>query len=522
MSRPGSVGWFAAHEARLAWRDWLSLIAGGRRLRTFGVAAVGIALALLLHGLVYLLLASAGDAVVGSDRRVLALVTATLATWGSLMLSQALESATRVFYARGDLELILASPASVRRLFSVRVVSIVVSVAALILVLAAPVIDVLAWLGGARWLCAYVVVASLAMVSGAIAVALTVAMLRTIGPRRTRVVAQVVAAVVGAAFAVIAQFAAIASYDVTSPATLARLSAFADAGPDDGSVFWWPARAAVGDPVPLAVVLGLSAVALAVTIRAASPRFGALALEIASAPRGAGERRRERSRFRDRGPLQALRSKEWTLLLRDPWLVSQSMMQLLYLVPTAWLLWRNLSVGGGASALLVPLLIVAAGQLSGGLAWLAVSGEDAPELLASAPVRTAVVLRAKAEAVLGAIAAVFAPLLAMIALASPLAGLVACAGVLAATGAATTIQFWFRKQAKRSHFRRRQTSSRVATFSEAMSSVGWAGAGALAVTGSGLAILPAAFALAVLGVARLVSPAREPSASRRLARKGMP
>jgi hypothetical protein len=97
-------------------------------------------------------------------------------------------------------------------------------------------------------------------------------------------------------------------------------------------------------------------------------------------------------------PAQALRRKEWTLLLRDPWLMSQTLMQLLYLLPAAFLLWRNFYGGdGGASALLVPILIVSAGQLGGGLAWLAVSGEDAPELIASAPVSAARVLRAKTE-----------------------------------------------------------------------------------------------------------------------------
>ena len=35
-----------------------------------------------------------------------------------------------------------------------------------------------------------------------------------------------------------------------------------------------------------------------------------------------------------------LRRKEWTLLLRDPWLVSQTLMQLLYLLPPALMLWQ--------------------------------------------------------------------------------------------------------------------------------------------------------------------------------------
>jgi hypothetical protein len=50
--------------------------------------------------------------------------------------------------------------------------------------------------------------------------------------------------------------------------------------------------------------------------------------------------------FRNSTPAQALRRKEWTLLLRDPWLMSQTLMQLLYLLPAGFLLWRNFYAGG--------------------------------------------------------------------------------------------------------------------------------------------------------------------------------
>jgi len=43
--------------------------------------------------------------------------------------------------------------------------------------------------------------------------------------------------------------------------------------------------------------------------------------------------------------------------------------------------------GTGALVVLVPVLVMAAGQLAGGLAWLAISGEDAPDLVATAPIR---------------------------------------------------------------------------------------------------------------------------------------
>jgi ABC-2 type transport system permease protein len=151
---------------------------------------------------------------------------------------------------------------------------------------------------------------------------------------------------------------------------------------------------------------------------------------------------------------------------------------------------------------------MAAGQLGGGLAWLAVSGEDAPELIATAPVPSNNVLRAKTEAVLSGVAIVFVPLVLLLAAIAPFAAMVSLVGVTVAAGSATAIQYWFRAQAKRSHFRRRQTSSRVATFAEALSSNGWAGVGAMAASGTWLSVIPGVIVVAMLAGVWWISPSR--------------
>ena len=75
---------------------------------------------------------------------------------------------------------------------------------------------------------------------------------------------------------------------------------------------------------------------------------------------------------------------------------------------------------------------MAAGQLAGGLAWLTISGEDAPDLVATAPVPARFVLRAKIEAVIAVIAVVFAPLVAVLAVASPWHALITGSGIVIA------------------------------------------------------------------------------------------
>ena len=161
---------------------------------------------------------------------------------------------------------------------------------------------------------------------------------------------------------------------------------------------------------------------------------------------------------------------------------------------------------------------MAVGQLAGGLAWLAISGEDAPELVTTAPVSPGQVLRAKVEAVLSAVAIVVAPLLIATAFASPVAALIGAAGACAAVLSSTLIQLWFRSQAKRSNFRRRQTSSRIATLAEAFSSILWAGATGLWVAGSFVALAVAFAVLTGLAITWAISPARIDFAARRALR----
>jgi ABC-2 type transport system permease protein len=439
------------------------------------------------------------------------MLTGTLALYGSMMLSQAMEAVTRAFYGRGDLDLILSSPVAAWRLFAVRIGAIAVTIAVMSLALAAPFINILAWFGGLRWLAAYGVIIALAMLTVAVAVILTVGLFRAIGPKHTRLCAQIVAAVIGASFVIGVQLAAILAYGTPSRVVFLQSETVTRYAPDSESPLWLPARAVLGDIPALVVVFSISAIMLIATIGIFAPRFGHFALATVGVSGNPIRRGRRSSGFRRTRPIRALRGKEWTLLQRDPWLMSQILMQLLYLLPPAFILWRSFHEGSGASTLLVPILIMAAGQLAGGLAWLAVSGEDAPDLIASAPVTSACVLRAKTEAVMGAIAIVFGPFVIALAVVAPISALVTALGVATAAASATSIQFWFRVQAKRSHFRRRQTSSRIATFAEALSSCSWAGVGALAAASTWFAAIPGLIALAVVTGAWIISPAKRTS-----------
>jgi ABC-2 type transport system permease protein len=119
------------------------------------------------------------------------------------------------------------------------------------------------------------------------------------------------------------------------------------------------------------------------------------------------------------------------------------------------------------------------------------------------------VIRAKIEVVLTVIGVIFAPLVLALIFASPLQAAITASGVALAAASATAIQLWFRVQAKRSQFRRRQTSSRLATFAEAFSSIGWAATAALALAIPIVALITGLMTAGILAATWKISPRRE-------------
>jgi hypothetical protein len=289
-----------------------------------------------MHVFAYWTVASFANANLASDTATLVGITGSLVLSWSLLLSPGMESVTRAFYSRSDLDLVLTSPASARKVFAVRMGRIAVASVAIAVLLAAP--------GGSRWLSAYGVVAAMGAVATAAALSLTVALFRIIGAKRTRLIAQIVAAVIGAAFVILLQIAAI-----FSAGSLSRFAA-----------------------------------------------------------------------------------------LQSQWMLSHA--------PDTP---RNASCG------------------------------------------------AKIEAVIGMIALVFAPIVAVLTLDTVFAGIVCGLGILTAAAAATVIQLCFRVQARR-----------IATFAEAFSSIAWAATTALVAAQTWAALGTAAIALGILAGVWLISPSR--------------
>ncbi len=506
----GTISWFARHELNLSWRDFMRMMSAGKAGREKPVIGFMIISVLVVHAIAYSVLKPAIDGGLAIDKGLLSAITGSIILTFSLMMSQAIELVTRVFYSRSDLDLILSSPVSARKLFTVRIGAIATSTTMLSLLLFGAAINIMALFHSAWWLSAYLMVAACGAIATALSLIITVFMFDTLGAKTTRLVSQIIAAVVGATFIIGIQLAAISSLGSISRFEFLTSDFMTQNVPEIGSYFWIPAHAVMGEVKSLLIALITAFTLLLISISAFAGNFGERVILAAGISQNKTGGKRQAVSFRSKSTATGLRHKEWKLLLRDHWLISQTLMQILYLIPPAFMLWQGFGSAGALSVVAIPALVMASGQLAGGLAWLAISGEDAPQLVETAPIAKGAITRAKVEAVLGAIAVITVPILIILAWYDLRGALIAALGIGISTISATMIQLWFRSQAKRSNFRRRQTSSKVATLAEAFSSILWAGTiGLLAAGSTGLALIPAVLAIGVLWIACSFRPVQE-------------
>src|ERR1700716_3832537 len=308
MSSADVLTWFARHEIRLAWREWMAMMTAGRRLRKRSTAIGLMVFVAIMHLPAYAVIGRFANLQEPLDKPTLIVITACGFLAWALMLSQAIESVTRVFYARADLDLIMSSPVRLANVFSVRIAAIALSVIAMALLLSTPFVDVLVIGGGTRWFAAYGVVVAIGLSAAAVAIAVTIVLFHLIGPGRTRLGAQILAAIIGAGFVIALQIAAILSYGTLSRFTVLTSDAAAAFAPDAGSMVWWPARAALGDGETLLLLIAGGLVLLGSVMAIFSASFADTVVSVSTngAPSQQGSRAKA---FRAGSRQQALRGK---------------------------------------------------------------------------------------------------------------------------------------------------------------------------------------------------------------------
>jgi ABC-2 type transport system permease protein len=301
--------------------------------------------------------------------------------------------------------------------------------------------------------------------------ALTLVLVRLLGAARARIAAQVVGACTGAGFFLVMQ-----ARQLLGPHSMQRIDAVlvrwtapeGPLGPD--SLAWLPLRAGTGSLSGLVVlVLACSLAFWAVVQRVHDKMLSGL-----QQPRAGGSPARHAPRastyFRA-GTARLLLRKEWKLMVRDPGLTGNALMQMLYLVPLVLLALRDRSM----LAVAVPAGIVVSAMLVSGLAWITVIAEEAPALLAGAPLSLAHVRRAKLFAALIPVWLLAAPWVVVLAIREPAAAGVLVTCLAGATASAALVPMWYPAVQMRGDAGRTTKPGFVLSMLESLIAAAWSG-----------------------------------------------
>ena len=504
--QPGSFPWLVAHDIRLNWRGLTGLFKSDGTRKAVGVLLAG---AVVLHLLAWPLVRWLGHYVhpAGGDTALpLAALIGAIFSW---MLAQSLFASMRALYDRADLDLLLGSPLPAARIVAAKASAIMVGTLGTLVLLAAPLANMGALTDSPAWLAMYPALTGLALIATSLGLAIAMALFVLVGPQRARAYGHMTGAALGGSFVLGAQVV------VALPASMrsALAQGFGAAGHDRHAawmaVLSLPADAVRGDIAAMAWLMGIGILMFAAAVLLLGDRFASAAMSAAGAPVPAGVARGASAGAKFRSGIGAsLRCKEWRLLMRDHSIFAQLSLQIIYTIPIAVILLRSETVP--AAFALVPTLVVIAAQVAGSISWITVSGEDAPELIATAPVSPAAVDRAKLSAVALPVTAILALPLAGLALVS---GPLALVAVVFAAGAGTStalLNFWHPMPGNRRGMLRRHSQSKLIGLVEHGLAMLWALAVVFALAGSSIVVVPLGIVCGILATAARRHRARRP------------
>ena len=479
--QPGSLTWLIAHDLTLNWRRFIETFARLSPVATWAMLVAGaVALHLVAWPVAAWLVGVLHEGGAGSTSAVAVLAFSVFA-W---MIAQGLLGTSRTLQERGSSDLLFSSPLPVRLVLASRATATAASCLGSVGLLVLPVANMGVLLDGPAWLAAYPVLLALSLIGTTAGLAAAIGLFLVLDARRARAYAQLCAALVGGAFLLGAQIAAMLPENMRS-AIADRIAGLRVAELLDPALLGW--GSAIAALVFAGAVTLLSGGFLRASLRAAGGSLGTVA-------QGAG-----RLRFSQFGAgLGAtLRRKEWRLLRRDHGIFAQLSLQIIYTVPLAVVLLRG--VDNIPLALAVgPAIVVIAAQISASLAWITVSGEDAPELIAAAPVLRERVELAKVTAIGLPVLVILALPLAGLALLSPFVALMVALFSAAASISTALLNLWHPMPGNRRGMLRRHSQSKLMALLEHLLAMLWAIAIVLAVVGSAWALLPIGLANVVL------------------------
>ncbi|PXX38720.1 hypothetical protein [Undibacterium pigrum] len=504
--KPGNALWLLAHECRLAFYDKGDSKPGQAAVRgmsVFGMWVIGL-MYVFAHAGVWFFMRKLPPLQADLPTSLLMGAGVAMLAVFSFMLSMGLTDSVKALFERGDLDLLLSSPLSSVTIFKVKLTGIVFSVGIWFFALLTPVANTGLFLGQWRWLGIYPVLLAMSILAAALAMSLTLTLVKSLGIRKTKTVAQILAALTGASMFLVIQLFGNLGNDVRARLMQHILPWFQPGGLlDADSVIWLPSRALFGSPTAIGGLLLFSAMVFVLTTQSTHRFFIRGVQQAVGRPRkltvsDAGKSRDKAANF-GRSLRAAIILKEWRLIARDSNLISKVLLHVLYVTPLIFAMFKSTSLLPSMASGLVFM----AALMTGSLTWIIVSAEDAPDLLLAAPVKARFILTSKLLAAILPVMLLISPVLLWLLIKQFVLGLAVIACTLAAMLSAALIHLWQSKAASRSQFNKRGQTHLIAGLLETASSFFWAACIVAGMLFGVWALVPLSIALLLVGIAWL-------------------
>lgn len=435
----GTLPWLLMHELRLWWRElrgkWILL----------GFAIV-IELLLLFSLIVsWFLFSRLGQ------RLSLNPVPEPI-FWGAVVLwlfaffygfTVAMENSITSLFDRGDLDLLVSSPISSQVIFASRLLGVALKVFLGIALFVAPVSLLFPAIGAYELLGVYPALVGLSLVVASLAMLLTLWLVRLLGARRARTFAQILTAMLAALVFLGFQLPnLLQGTPVNSATTIVDLQTWLGDHRwlNAQSWLWFPVQAIFFQPTAVCLTLLLSGGLAWFTVVALHHSF------ISGTQQSVTVKQSRSRRIQDThfttGFNRMVLLKEWRIIGRNPYLISQTLLSILFLIPFLVIVLRGNSQSfANLSTLVTSALPLIGGNLTSALTLLCVSGEEAPDLLKSSPIQGTKLRRLKLLAALIPVWLLLSPIfLILIWRSEP--WLLALIILLGATLSAATMRLW--------------------------------------------------------------------------------
>ncbi|MEO1392248.1 MAG: hypothetical protein AAFV90_04995 [Cyanobacteria bacterium J06634_5] len=496
------TGQLMKHELRLWWRRvtgvkqfWVWVILMG--------LVVASVLFLLWMGLSELRTATAGTELLGDQLELALWMAAGLWLIGFMFaFNQAMSESVVVLFERGDLDLLLSSPISNRAVFTVRLLSVALSVFFSFCVLVVPLSVLVVLIGFPALLGLYPALVSICLVAASFGLLVTLWVVRWVGARRARTLVQFLNLCL--TLVTVLGFQApnfLLSTGVELEGLIEQLQRWTAPGSvlSAQSWVWFPAKTLWFDPLSVVLTLSVSGAIALVTVHTLESAFThGMQQSLTQKRRAQGNRA---FAFKD-GFSRVILAEEWRTMRRHPYLISQVALQVVLMVPLTWVILQggeenSLFTLGRVVNVAMPVL---GGQLSYALTYVCLSGEEAADLLKSAPASGPSLRRLKQVAALTPVWLLLLPaVLILIVQGYPWAS--AFVATLGASIGASFLRLWnSRPVALGDLFRRQKLNGTdlLLTLIESFAPWGWVGLGSALYSGSGVFVLLSVIGLVIL------------------------